>query len=84
MALKHTMVSPHGFTATDAYVRVECVSLVTKSQMSFRARSYIAPGMPSFSDSEHTCDYDLNGANPIAQAYIHLKSLPEFAGATDC
>lgn len=27
---------------------------------------------------------DLNGLNPIKQAYEHLKTLPEFAGATDC
>jgi hypothetical protein len=27
---------------------------------------------------------DLSGPNFIAQAYLHLKSLPEFAGATDC
>jgi hypothetical protein len=27
---------------------------------------------------------DLDGPNFIAQAYAHAKSLPEFAGATDC
>lgn len=27
---------------------------------------------------------NLEGKNFIAQAYEHLKSLPEFAGATDC
>jgi hypothetical protein len=27
---------------------------------------------------------DLSGPNFIRQAYLHLKSLPEFAGATDC
>jgi hypothetical protein len=27
---------------------------------------------------------DLNGANFIQQAYQHIKSLPEFAGAQDC
>lgn len=26
----------------------------------------------------------LDGPNFIAQAYLHLKSLPEFASATDC
>ena len=25
-----------------------------------------------------------DGANPLAQAYAHLKTLPEFAGAQDC
>ena len=27
---------------------------------------------------------DLNGPNPIKQAYEHLKTLPEFEGAEDC
>lgn len=27
---------------------------------------------------------DMNGKNFIAQAYEHLKTLPEFAGAVDC
>jgi len=27
---------------------------------------------------------DLNGANPIKQTYEYLKTLPEFANATDC
>lgn len=28
--------------------------------------------------------YELNGLNPIAQAYNHLKTLTEFQDATDC
>jgi hypothetical protein len=27
---------------------------------------------------------DLDGPNPIKQAYEHLKTLPEFEGAEDC
>jgi acyl-CoA thioesterase len=27
---------------------------------------------------------DMDGKNFIAQAYDHLKTLPEFSGATDC
>jgi len=27
---------------------------------------------------------DLDGPNPIKQAYLHLKTLPEFADAIDC
>jgi hypothetical protein len=27
---------------------------------------------------------DMNGENPIKQAYEHLKTLPEFADAVDC
>jgi hypothetical protein len=40
--------------------------------------------MPAFGDAEYSCAYDLDGANPIRQAYLHLKTLPEFANATDC
>jgi hypothetical protein len=28
--------------------------------------------------------HDLDGSNYIKQAYEHLKTLPEFAGATNC
>ena len=27
---------------------------------------------------------DLEGPNPIKQAYLHLKTLPEFSDAVDC
>lgn len=27
---------------------------------------------------------DMNGPNPIKQAYLHLKTLPEFVDAVDC
>jgi hypothetical protein len=27
---------------------------------------------------------DMNGSNFISQAYLHLKTLPEFLNATDC
>lgn len=30
------------------------------------------------------CVYDLDGSNPIEQAYEFLKTLDEFADATDC
>lgn len=46
----------------------------------------------SFSDNDvqysrqysFTPSVDSNSKNFIAQAYEHLKTLPEFAGATDC
>lgn len=28
--------------------------------------------------------FDINGSNVIAQAYVHIKTLPEFVGAVDC
>lgn len=38
----------------------------------------------SLNQTKHSFQPVLNGNNFIAQAYAHLKTLPEFAGATDC
>ena len=85
MALTKTSTTPCGFTATNAYHRVEGVSLQTKTSLVFKVRSYKNDaGAPHFSDVEHTCAYEISGSNPIAQAYEHLKTLPAFAGEEDC
>jgi hypothetical protein len=84
MALKKTTTTAQGFIATDAYHRVEGVFLVGKDKMTFRIRSYKEVGLPSFSDTLHEADLNLGGPNPIEQAYLHIKTLPEFADATDC
>lgn len=83
MALKKTVFTPHGFEATDAYHRVEGVR-VEKTHIKFQLRSYKESGSPHFFDEEFTSGYDMDGENPMAQAYAHLKNLPEFAGAIDC
>lgn len=36
-----------------------------------------------FSSIPYRCAYSLTGANPIEQAYVYLKTLPEFSGAAD-
>ncbi len=85
MALKKTVQTPQGFNAADAYHRVEGVRLQGKDQIAFQLRSYKDDsGVAHFNDVAHACAYELSGANPIAQAYNHVKSLPEFAGAQDC
>lgn len=84
MALEKTVTSPHGFQAVNAYHRVEGVQ-VYKDKMGFQLRSYKdSSGLPHFADSPFECVYDIDGANPIKQAYEYLKTLPEFEGATDC
>jgi hypothetical protein len=84
MALKKTAITPQGFTASEAYHRVEGIQL-SKDKITFQVRSYKDnSGLPHFADSAFECAYDIAGSNPIAQAYEHLKTLPEFAGATDC
>jgi hypothetical protein len=82
MALSKTVETPQGFTATHAYHRVESVS-VTKTQLAFRVRSYVQTDKPAFADQAYECAYDLTGENPIRQAYLHLKTLPEWADAAD-
>jgi hypothetical protein len=66
----------------DAYIKVDSVSAnkesasvnvsFTNEQLKFN-KQYVAP--ISVADG---------AKNFIAQAYEHLKTLPEFAGATDC
>lgn len=84
MALKKTVITPHGFTATDAYHRVEEVRIEGKTKLVFSVRSYKEPGFAAFGDKACGCEYALDGANPIEQAYTHVKTLPDFADAVDC
>ena len=84
MALSKTTTTVHGFEAVNAYHRVEAVAIKGKDSFSFHVRSYKEANLPFFSEQVISAAYDLEGANPIKQAYLHLKTLPEFAGAVDC
>jgi hypothetical protein len=84
MALSKTTTTIHGFEAVDAYHRVEAVALPNKNEITFHVRSYSDTDKPFFAEQILTAAYDLDGENPIKQAYDHLKTLPEFAGAIDC
>lgn len=85
MALSQTIKTDWGISVPESYCRVEAVSLVDKESIAFRLRCYTAPAdVPFFTERIESCDYILDGPNPIEQAYLHLKSLPEFADATDC
>jgi len=84
MALQKTTVTVHGFEAVDAYHRVENIFFVNKTQINFNVRSYKEVNMPFFTEQIFSCKYDVAGENPIKQAYIHLKTLPEFVNAANC
>jgi hypothetical protein len=84
MALSMSIQTVYGLEISAAYHRVEALELVTKSAMRFHVRAYVSEGKPFASESVYTAPYDIGGENPIRQAYIHLKSLPQFDGATDC
>jgi len=83
MALKKTINTKHGIDVNDAYHRVESVQLREKTQLMFAVRSYADPSKQAIDEKIVSCAYNLNGDNPIKQAYEHLKTLPEFAGAAD-
>jgi hypothetical protein len=84
MALNKTTTSPQGFEAVNAYHRVQGLCLVTNQNITFQVYAYKDVTFPAFAASNYSCAYDINGENPIKQAYLHLKTLPEFLNATDC
>ena len=84
MALKKTTKTSFGIEVIDAYHRVENVSITSKTSMTFQVRSRVDAEHPIFGEMLIECGYDINGENPIAQAYAHLKNLPEFVGSVDC
>ena len=85
MALSTIVKTDWGITVPSAYCRVEHVSLVKKDYISFHVRYYAAlESVPFFNEKVISCQFTLEGPNAIKQAYLHLKSLPEFANATDC
>jgi hypothetical protein len=84
MALQNNIELESGISVQNAYSRVETVKLQNKTSMSFECASYVDATKPtSFRRTGHLSTYDLLGDNPIKQAYLHLKTLPEFADAQD-
>lgn len=75
-----------GFACEAAYIRVGTVSIIGKNRMTLSVLYFpsAAQTQMNFHSVDHSAAYDILGDNPIRQAYLHLKTLPEFAGATDC
>jgi hypothetical protein len=85
MAISITVKTSTGLTVENAYHKIEALALENKTAINFRIRAYSAPsGFPFFMETMYSCSYDLNGPNPIKQAYQFLKTLPEFSDAVDC
>jgi hypothetical protein len=82
MALKKTW-NFCGIPVNDAYIKVHSVS-GSKTQTTCLVGYHVDSAETQFMSTQHTFAPDMNGGNFIAQAYAHLKTLPEFAGATDC
>lgn len=84
MALKNT-VHHRGFIFIDAYVRVVLPTITTQNtRLEFAAQVSADPDNLPITTSSHDTEYDLDGPNPLIQAYAYLKTLPEFSEAVDC
>jgi len=65
------------------YVRVESIN-ATKKVVRCRVMFYDKDGTELVSVKSYSFPPSMDGRNFIAQSYEYLKTLPEFAGATDC
>jgi hypothetical protein len=81
MALSKT-ITFKGVTITNAYHRVWGISL-TKDKVSFGLSVHSSSEDEMIDSTSHSCSYDIDGENPIKQAYEHLKTLDDFSDATD-
>jgi hypothetical protein len=81
MALQKT-ITFKGITVTDAYIKIQTFN-GNKELLKFDVATYSRAGQQALTVSTFEISYAIDGANPIAQAYAYLKTLPEFSGAKD-
>lgn len=70
-------------TFSDAYIKVSSVK-VEKNFARALVQTHKEKDGQVLEQKGYSFEYKLDGLNPIAQTYNHLKSLAEFAGAVDC
>ena len=87
MAISKTLELKNNFgdvsIFSNSYIKVKRV-LGSKESMTAEVGFFRSAGGQELHRGNYEFTPNLSGANFIAQAYEHLKSLPEFAGATDC
>lgn len=87
MALKKTILLVDNFGELiefqDAYIKVSRIA-GDKSLMLFDVDAMKAKDGVLLTRKSFELAPNLDGENFIAQAYAHLKTLPEFDGAQDC
>ena len=83
MALSKNITMQNGLAVDAAYHKVSAVRVNSKTDMTFWLSVKKEADLPDISSQSFNCNYNIAGDNPIKQAYEHLKTLPEFAGAAD-
>jgi hypothetical protein len=67
----------------DCYIKVSAVNTTKDESLASVAFMESATGRLYFGET-HKFQIDLEGGNPLKQAYEHLKTLPDFSGTVDC
>lgn len=85
MALSFACTTPQGFDVENCYARIEDIRLASKTEIHFSLIYYkdVSQSVSFRTVDGFMCAYDMNGQNPIKQAYEYLKTLSEFRGAID-
>jgi hypothetical protein len=82
-----TLVDNFGTEVTfpSAYINVKKVT-ASKNGSNFSIAMYKEKNGYLLQEKEFIfdCSFLMTAGNPLYQAYAYLKTLPEFAGATDC
>lgn len=84
MALKKDYTTSQGIEIKGAYIRVYGVDCATKTHALARIGVQVAQDKPVIEQLTKSFEMTLDGGNPFAQAYDHVKTMPVFAGAEDC
>jgi hypothetical protein len=87
MALTKTLTLVNNFQEfsifEDSYLKVTSFS-GSKEIVSFDLSAFKVKDGVLLQKQEYVFAIDLEGSNPIKQAYEYLKTLPEFSDAVDC
>lgn len=86
MALSKTMSLTNNFgelsTFSNTYIKVES-TYVSKTSSTITLSIYKSKDGQLLEERFEEFDIDLDGPNPLKQAYLHLKTLPDYSGAAD-
>lgn len=87
MALQATLIRTSNFgqetTLSDLYIKVTS-TYTTKHEVEASVTAFTNAEGAGLLTEFYTFSLDLEGPNPIKQAYQFLKTLPEFSDAVDC
>ncbi|WP_448144623.1 hypothetical protein [Pseudomonas silesiensis] len=84
MALRKS-IEFKGIAVVDAYIKIATTSIpFGNDRLEVYVHYMASPEAPPFNTEGFQFAYDIEGENPIKQAYEQMKALEAFAGAEDC